>query len=218
MDKKSKNNPNLIEPIANKFKEIIVPTLPSFITTYNLTLISLIWSSSILYAGYKSQKNIKWLYLVILSIIFHWITDTLDGAVGRYRNTGAIKWGYYMDHTMDIILTSSVFISLIIALPTLRLPLFIIYSLIVQMFMTSFLTIDNNGLDVSSCISQFCIGPADGLFILIGLIYHIIVTNGKPNIYLLYTITGILVFLNIIKIYQKQNKLHKEDMLKKNNK
>ena len=88
MDKKSKNNPNLIEPIANKFKEIIVPTLPSFITTYNLTLISLIWSSSILYAGYKSQKNIKWLYLVILSIIYTIIRRKKGGIYEK------VNWKY----------------------------------------------------------------------------------------------------------------------------
>lgn len=116
MDKKSTDRPNIIEPIFNKFKSFVVPRLPPFITTYNLTLISLLWSSLILFAGFKSIYNIKWFYLIIICVFFHIITDILDGAVGRFRNTGAIKWGYFMDHTMDIILFNSVFFALFLRL------------------------------------------------------------------------------------------------------
>jgi phosphatidylglycerophosphate synthase len=30
-------------------------------------------------------------------IVFQYITDLLDGEIGRKRNTGLIKWGFYMD-------------------------------------------------------------------------------------------------------------------------
>jgi hypothetical protein len=32
-----------------------------------------------------------------------WFTDCLDGALGRYRDTGIPKWGYYMDHFLDFV-------------------------------------------------------------------------------------------------------------------
>ena len=59
----------------------------------------------------------KWLYLSIFGILFHMITDVLDGTVGRYRNTGAIIWGYFMDHTMDAVITFSISIALALVYP-----------------------------------------------------------------------------------------------------
>ena len=215
MDKKSTNRPNIIEPILNSFKSYVVPKLPSYITTYNLTLISLLWSSLILFAGFKSIKNIKWFYLIILCVFFHIITDILDGAVGRYRNTGAIKWGYFMDHTMDIVLFNSVFLALFIRLPKYRFFIFLISLLIAQMFFTSFLTLDKNGLDISSCNPLFCIGPGDALVILEFLLFYIIQTDGKPNITIFYIIISLLIIINVKKIYEKQQSLHKDDMINK---
>jgi hypothetical protein len=211
MDKKSVENPNILEPIFNKFKNFVVPKLPHFITTYNLTLISLLWSTLILFAGFKAKNNIKWLYLIIIAVILHIITDLLDGAVGRYRNTGAIHWGYFMDHTMDIILFDSVFISLFYCLPSYRFPIFFISILISQMFFSSFLSIDSNGLDISSCNPFFCIGPGDALIILDILLFYIIQSKGKPNIYIFYIIILLLIFINIKKIYDKQSLMSQKD-------
>ena len=36
------------------------------------------------------------------------MSDVLDGAVGRYRDTGLVKWGYYMDHFLDFVFLASV--------------------------------------------------------------------------------------------------------------
>jgi phosphatidylglycerophosphate synthase len=215
MDKKSTDRPNIIEPIFNKFKSFVVPRLPPFITTYNLTLISLLWSSLILFAGFKSIYNIKWFYLIIICVFFHIITDILDGAVGRFRNTGAIKWGYFMDHTMDIILFNSVFFALFLRLSKYRLLIFIISILITQMLFSSFLTLDINGLDISSCNPFFCIGPGDALIILNLILFYIIQTNGKPAFSIFYIIIFLLIIINFQKIYEKQLKLHKEDMIDK---
>ena len=39
-----------------------------------------------------------------------YISDVLDGAVGRYRDTGLVKWGFYMDHLLDYMFLASVII------------------------------------------------------------------------------------------------------------
>ena len=62
-------NPNLTEPFMHKVREL-VPHLPSYITTYNLTLSSILWSTMVIYGAYKSQKNINWLYLSAIGIFF----------------------------------------------------------------------------------------------------------------------------------------------------
>ena len=41
----------------------------------------------------------------------------MDGAVGRYRDTGLVKWGFYMDHFLDFMFLSSVVVGYSLALP-----------------------------------------------------------------------------------------------------
>ncbi len=39
--------------------------------------------------------------MVNVFILIQWLTDSLDGALGRYRKEGLVKWGgYYMDHLL----------------------------------------------------------------------------------------------------------------------
>ena len=71
--------------------------------TYHLTLLTLVWSALVLVAGYLAQKNIDWLWLTVAAIVLQYITDLFDGAVGRYRKTGLVKWGFYMDHYLDYV-------------------------------------------------------------------------------------------------------------------
>lgn len=57
--------------------------------------------------GYLARTNIHWLWMVSLLIVLQYITDLFDGAVGRSRDTGLIKWGFYMDHFLDYIFLCS---------------------------------------------------------------------------------------------------------------
>jgi len=93
--------------IADKY----APKIPKVLETNRLTYLSLVWTFFILLFGYLGKFNINWLWLVSLMIVFHYLTDMFDGAVGRYRETGLIRWGYYMDHMLDFIYLNSVFIS-----------------------------------------------------------------------------------------------------------
>ena len=43
-------------------------------------------------------------------LFLQWFTDSFDGALGRLRDTGIPKWGFYMDHFLDYLFMSSVFI------------------------------------------------------------------------------------------------------------
>jgi len=43
-------------------------------------------------------------------LVLQWFTDSFDGALGRFRDTGIPKWGYFMDHFLDFVFMSSIFI------------------------------------------------------------------------------------------------------------
>jgi len=36
-----------------------------------------------------------------LMIVLHYFTDHFDGKLGKYRDTGLRKWGFYLDHLFD---------------------------------------------------------------------------------------------------------------------
>ena len=65
---------------------------PNCIETYHLTLTTVLWSILVVYFSFLALNNIKWLYAVCLMIVLQYLTDLIDGEVGRQRNTGLIKF------------------------------------------------------------------------------------------------------------------------------
>lgn len=94
---------SLFTPWERRLVARYVNSVPSWLETYHLTLLTIVWSLFILLFGWLAQRNIQWLWMVSLMIVFQYITDLFDGAVGRHRNTGLIKWGFFMDHFLDYI-------------------------------------------------------------------------------------------------------------------
>jgi len=101
----------------DRFRGKWVPRLPSWIETWHLTYLTLIWSGLILVFCWQAKNNLNWLWLVSLMVIAQYFSDLFDGAVGRYRKTGLIKWGYYMDHFLDYIFQSSMVVGYMMISP-----------------------------------------------------------------------------------------------------
>jgi len=78
-----------------------VPMFPRGIEGYHLTLASTVWSAGMIAFGYLASRNVHWLWASSLMLVLQWFTDSWDGSLGRYRDTGIPKWGYYMDHFLD---------------------------------------------------------------------------------------------------------------------
>src|SRR3989344_877879 len=100
-----------LQGAENRLTRFLVPFIPQFIETYHLTLMTLLWSLGVILSGYLAQSDIRWLWLSSLCIFLQYITDLLDGAVGRERGTGLIKWGYFMDHFLDYIFFTALVMS-----------------------------------------------------------------------------------------------------------
>ena len=94
---------SLFAPWERRFVARYVGRVPPWLETYHLTLLTIVWSLLILFFGWLAQRNIQWLWMVSLMIVLQYVTDLFDGAVGRYRNTGLVKWGFFMDHFLDYI-------------------------------------------------------------------------------------------------------------------
>jgi len=91
-------------------KNRIVPLVPEFLNTRCLTMLTILWSILVIGFGYQAQENILWLWGSSVMLLMQYITDVLDGEVGRFRNSGFLRWGFYMDHMLDFLFMSSLFI------------------------------------------------------------------------------------------------------------
>ena len=87
-----------------------VPRFPSWIEGYHLTLTTVLWSAGLIISGYLAKQDLRWLWLASGMLFMQWFTDSFDGALGRYRDTGIPKWGFYMDHFLDFIFMCSILI------------------------------------------------------------------------------------------------------------
>ncbi len=89
----------------------LLPKVPPWVETYHLTYMTVGWIAIILVAGYLARDNREYLWLMSTAVVGQYITDLLDGAVGRLRNTGLVRWGFYMDHFLDYCFLSSLVVA-----------------------------------------------------------------------------------------------------------
>jgi phosphatidylglycerophosphate synthase len=93
-----------VEQLVIKY---LVPRFPGWIEGYQLTLSTILWCAGLLLSGYLARGNPGWLWLASAMLFLQWFTDSIDGALGKYRDFGIPKWGYYMDHLLDYFFMSA---------------------------------------------------------------------------------------------------------------
>lgn len=126
---------HLLAPYEKKFLKAVSPRVPSSISTVHLTLMTVLWSAVVIYAGYLARNDIRWLWLFNGAIVMQYVTDMLDGEVGRTRDSGLIKWGFYMDHFLDYIFLSSIIMGYSFLLP----PSYLFLTLLCLTFTAGFM-------------------------------------------------------------------------------
>lgn len=112
-----KTNTSFLSPLERRLAPLVVPRIPKWLETYHLTMLTVVWSLMILVFSFLAARNLRWLWAVSLMIALQWVTDHYDGKVGKYRNTGLVRWGYYMDHLLDYFFLCSIIIGYSFILP-----------------------------------------------------------------------------------------------------
>ena len=112
-----KVNNSFLTPFERRLAPKVLPLIPAWLETYHLTMLTLVWSSFILFFSYLAAKDLRWLWAVSAMIALQYVTDHYDGKIGKYRGTGLVRWGYYMDHLLDYFFLCSVIIGYAFILP-----------------------------------------------------------------------------------------------------
>jgi phosphatidylglycerophosphate synthase len=80
---------------------------PRWINSDHLTLLGLV---SMLVAGaayWAASQNEYALILVVIALATNWLGDSLDGTLARFRDCQRPRYGYYVDHVIDLVGTAS---------------------------------------------------------------------------------------------------------------
>ncbi|MFC1478963.1 CDP-alcohol phosphatidyltransferase family protein [Planctomycetota bacterium] len=200
------------------FKAWGLPKIPTWLETYHLTMLTLVWSGLNLLWGHlaKVQNNFHWLWLVSLMIVLQYITDLFDGAVGRARDTGLVKWGYFMDHFLDyIFLCSLVTAGFLIAPAGLHFWYMILLIIVGGFMVSSFL-----GFAATNefQIYYYGMGPTEMRIVFI-VINTVIIFTGTGHFTCSVPILVGVCFVGLcINVFFAQKKLWAVDMEEKNSK
>ncbi len=75
------------------------------------------WSALVVLLAIGAER---WPWLLWISsgvILLQYVTDAIDGKVGRLRNEGLVRWGYYVDHLLDYIFLSAILFGYTVLVP-----------------------------------------------------------------------------------------------------
>lgn len=205
-----KKGASFLSDLEQRFIRRVTPKIPSWIETQHLTLLTFVWIGLIIYFSYLAKSNINWMWVVSLCIVLQYLTDIFDGAVGRYRGTGLVKWGYYMDHFADYLFLSSMLTGYsFIVNDHYKYLIFFIMVIFTGFMVSSFLIFNvTNELE----ITYFKFGPTEMRLILIFINTAIIflgVDYGQKYI-LPYMIWLPLIVL-VVSVYRRQRHIWELD-------
>jgi len=206
-----KADQTFVWPFDVWLKNLLIPFIPAWIHPNHLTLSSVLWIFCTCIASYLvvSSWNIFWLWLIIIALFGHYITDLLDGELWRVRKTGYILWWFYMDHFFDYIFMVSIIGSLYFVVPiALQWQLVVLGFLISILFFHLYLvTIVQN----TFLISFHRFGPSEfrlsAIWAIIILVYYPIVW-----MYALPLMIALILFIFILAMYRTQKMLAEKDM------
>jgi phosphatidylglycerophosphate synthase len=194
-------------------KQKLIPWVPRWLETNHLTLLSIVWSLLVVAFSYLARTNVHWLWAVCGMIIGQYITDLLDGAIGRLRNTGLVKWGFYMDHFLDFIFLCAMLIGYALLIPqAYRTNVFFIMTIFAGFMVHSFLSFAATN---RFQIAYMGIGPTE---IRIGFILAnigIILAGASIIVKVIPYIVIIAFFGLCVSVYKTQQELWRIDMAAK---
>lgn len=209
----TKDGLGLLGRAENRLKHALVPFVPKSVETYHLTLATIAWSALVLVFSYLAQTNINWLWGASATILAQYLTDLLDGEIGRQRNTGLVKWGFYMDHFLDYIFLCAIIIGYALLLPASHyIELLFILALLTAFMVNSFL---RYSVTETFKIAYLGIGPTE-IRLLFIIINTLIIIFGKT--YMAFALPYVLAISAIglvVVVYRTQKIAWERDLGKK---
>lgn len=105
-------NENLLGGLERPALAFLADRLPGWVVPNHLTAIgifgALVTASGFILSGW----NLSWLWLACVGLILNWLGDSLDGTLARRRGIERPRYGFFIDHTTDMLSQALIFLSL----------------------------------------------------------------------------------------------------------
>jgi phosphatidylglycerophosphate synthase len=172
--------------------------LPRWATPDHLTLLGL---GAMLVAGlayWAARWNPSALILAAVALALNWFGDSLDGTVARVRNQERPRYGYYVDHVLDVVGLLFLFGGL--AMSGYMSPLVALGVLVAYLMVAAevFLATCVHGV---FRLSSLGVGPTEMRIILaigtLRLLYGPVIHLGKLGVFLLFDVGGIVAIAGL---------------------
>lgn len=106
-----KTGQSILGPSERRFIDWAVPKIPEPVGSHHLTMLTLVWTVLMVVFGLLADDRPVWLHAMSVLVFLQWLTDSLDGSLGKYRKQGLVKWGFFADHLLDLLFAGSIVIA-----------------------------------------------------------------------------------------------------------
>jgi phosphatidylglycerophosphate synthase len=98
-----RDNRALTAAIEKRLLVWLAQRMPRWINSDHLTLLALA-AMALAGAGYAlARYDRRALWLVVAALALNWLGDSLDGTLARVRRAERPRYGFYVDHVLDIV-------------------------------------------------------------------------------------------------------------------
>jgi archaetidylinositol phosphate synthase len=105
-------NDILLGPLERPALQFFARNMPAWVTPDKLTTLGLMGSVLIFVSYLLTRWNPVFLWLASLGFVINWFGDSLDGTLARYRKIQRPIYGFFIDHSLDAVSETLVFIGL----------------------------------------------------------------------------------------------------------
>jgi archaetidylinositol phosphate synthase len=96
-------NNSLVGAVERKALAWLVRRIPASIGPDHLTAFGILGAGVTLLGYVLTAWSVSFLWLASLGLVIHWLGDSLDGSLARFRKIERPKYGYFLDQTIDVI-------------------------------------------------------------------------------------------------------------------
>jgi archaetidylinositol phosphate synthase len=107
-------NTGLLAGVEKRSLVWLAHRLPSWIHSDHLSAIGLVGMVAVGAAFAAGGSHVWALPLVSVALAVNWFGDSLDGTLARVRNQQRPRYGYYVDHVLDVLGTAFLFAGLML--------------------------------------------------------------------------------------------------------
>lgn len=131
---------SILNPYEKKILTYMAKRMPAWVTSDMLTFVGFL-GALVMATGYSlSNLNLHWLWLSCLGLFINWFGDSMDGSLARVRGTQRKTYGFFIDHNVDVINETIMFISVGVS-PLVNMS-FAMFALVAYLMLSVYVYID----------------------------------------------------------------------------